>query len=99
VLAEQNLRSRQRNSIIRTNTFVHLDLVVFVPASPPGRRGAGAAVGQLCAQQLVGSYLQNYGQSAMPRPAFLSEPRKNSTSCERANRAETTWRMFFTKSG
>ncbi len=38
MLAEQNLRSRQRNSIIRTNTFVLLDLVVF---------DAGFAAGQV----------------------------------------------------
>ncbi|MCF6100459.1 hypothetical protein, partial [Mesorhizobium muleiense] len=38
VLAEQNLRSRQRNGIIRTNTSVHPDLVVF---------DAGFAAGQV----------------------------------------------------
>lgn len=38
MLAEQNLRSRQRNSIIRTNPFVHPDLDVF---------DAGFAAGQV----------------------------------------------------
>lgn len=43
MLAEQNLRSRQRNSIIRTNTSVHPDLVVFDAGFAAGQARAGAA--------------------------------------------------------
>ncbi|WP_292548251.1 hypothetical protein [Mesorhizobium sp.] len=44
MLADQNLRSRQGNSIIRTNTSVHPDLVVFDDAGfADGQVRAGAA--------------------------------------------------------
>jgi hypothetical protein len=43
VLAEQNLRSNQRNSIIRTNPFVHPDLDVFDAGFAAGQVRAGAA--------------------------------------------------------